>query len=86
MNKTIIEGWITIWIMLLYEFCFTILGNPGKENLVAYFLSRIHNEGEIIPIDDHFYMNIYLLYLFTLTGLNMYITTFVQESYHNICH
>jgi hypothetical protein len=38
----------------LKEFNITILDRPGKENLVADFLSRIKNEDYDIPIDDSF--------------------------------
>jgi hypothetical protein len=38
----------------LKEFNITILDRPRKENLVAYFISRIKNEDDDIPVDDSF--------------------------------
>jgi hypothetical protein len=54
MNKPITNGRITRWLLLLQEFNITIVDRPGKENLVAYFLSRIHNNDENTPVDDSF--------------------------------
>jgi hypothetical protein len=54
MNKTITNGRISKWLLLLQEFNITIVDLPGKENLATYFLFRIHNEGEITPVDDSF--------------------------------
>jgi hypothetical protein len=36
------------------EFNITIVDRPGKENLIADFLSRIHNESENGLVDDSF--------------------------------
>jgi hypothetical protein len=54
MNKPITNGRVTRWLLLLQEFNITILDRPGKENVVADFLSRIHNEGELILVNDNF--------------------------------
>jgi hypothetical protein len=54
MNKPITNGRVTRWLLLLQEFNITILDRPGKENVVAEFLSRIHNEGELILVNDNF--------------------------------
>jgi len=54
MNKPITNGRITRWFWLLKEFNITIVDRPRKENLVAYFLSRIHNGSENDPVDDSF--------------------------------
>jgi hypothetical protein len=54
MNKPITNGRITRWLLLLQEFNITILDRPRKENLVADFLSRINNEGEVVPVEDSF--------------------------------
>jgi hypothetical protein len=54
MNKPITNGRITRWLLLLQEFNITIVDRPGKENLVADFLSRIHNNDENTPVDDSF--------------------------------
>jgi hypothetical protein len=54
MNKPITNGRITRWLLLLQEFNITIIDRPGKENLVADFLSRIQNGSENDPVDDSF--------------------------------
>jgi hypothetical protein len=54
MNKPITNGRVTRWLLLLQEFNITILDRPGKENVVADFLSRIHNEGELVLVNDNF--------------------------------
>ena len=54
MNKPITNGRVTQWILLLQDFTITIVDRPGRENLVADFLSRIqHNDGAK-PVDDAF--------------------------------
>jgi hypothetical protein len=40
--------------LLLQEFNITVLDQPGKDNVVADFLSRIKNEDDDIPVDDSF--------------------------------
>ena len=42
------------WILFLEEFNITIVDHPNTENLVANILSRIHNEGHIIHVEDRF--------------------------------
>ena len=54
MNKSITNGRITRWLLLLQEFNITIMDRPGKENQVADFLSRLHTKGEDVPIFDDF--------------------------------
>jgi len=54
MNKPITNGRITRWLLLLQEFNITIVDRPGKENLVAYFLSQIHNNDGNTLVDDSF--------------------------------
>jgi hypothetical protein len=39
---------------MLKEFNITILDWPRNENLVVYFLSRINNEGEVVPVEESF--------------------------------
>eukprot|EP00253_Pinus_taeda_P010466 PITA_10466 len=36
------------------EFNITVLDRPGKENQVADFLSRLQNQGEVVPVEDSF--------------------------------
>jgi hypothetical protein len=54
MNKPITNGRVPRWVLLLQEFNITILDQPGKENLVANFISCIKHEGDDIPADDSF--------------------------------
>jgi hypothetical protein len=54
MNKSITNGRVTRWLLLLQEFDISIIDRPGKENVVADFLSRLTNEGETIPVEDIF--------------------------------
>jgi hypothetical protein len=54
MNKPITNVRVTRWISLLQEFNITVLDRPGKDNVVADFLSRIKNEDDDIPVDDSF--------------------------------
>lgn len=53
-NKPITNGRNTRWLLLLQKLNITILDKPRKENIVADFLSIIHNEDNSIPIDDIF--------------------------------
>jgi hypothetical protein len=54
MNKPITNGRVTWCLLLLQEFNITILDQPGKENLVVDFISRINHEGDYILVDDSF--------------------------------
>ena len=54
MNKPITNGRVTQWILLFQEFHINIIGRPGKENLVADFLSHIQHEDGTKPVDDTF--------------------------------
>ena len=54
MNKPITNGRITRWLLLLQEFNITIVDRPGKENMVANFLSRINHGGEMKLVNDDF--------------------------------
>lgn len=40
MNKPINHGCIMKWLLLIQEFDITIVDEPGKDNVVADFLSR----------------------------------------------
>jgi hypothetical protein len=42
MNKPVVTGQVIRWLLLLQEFDVTILDKPGRENVVADFLSRLH--------------------------------------------
>jgi hypothetical protein len=54
MKKTVTTGRITRWLLLLQEFNITIVDRPGKENVVADFLSRIPQDSTDIPVNDNF--------------------------------
>jgi hypothetical protein len=54
LNKPITNGRVTRSLLLLQEFNIIVLDQPGKDNVVADFLSRIKNEDDDIPVDDHF--------------------------------
>ena len=41
MNKPDANAWIIRWLLLLQQFDLTIVDTPGKENIVADFLSRV---------------------------------------------
>eukprot|EP00253_Pinus_taeda_P035744 PITA_35744 len=53
MNKFVTNARVTRWLLLLQEFDITIVDRPGKENVVANFLSRLKTN-ENIPVDDSF--------------------------------
>lgn len=54
MNKPVTPGRITRWLLLLQEFDITIVDKPGKDNVVADFLSKLENNIEGTPIEDSF--------------------------------
>ena len=54
MNKPVTNARITRWLLLLQEFDITIVDKPGKENVVAYFLSRFTNSDDILSVEDSF--------------------------------
>ena len=54
MNKPIIPGRITRWMLLLQEFDITIVDKLGKDNVVANFLSRLNTNGETLLAEDNF--------------------------------
>ena len=54
MNKPITNGRVTRWLLLLQKFNIIVIDRPGKENLVAYFLSRIKHNDDTKPVDDTF--------------------------------
>jgi hypothetical protein len=54
MNKPVTTRRITRWILLLQEFNITIVDWPGKENVVADFLSRIPEDSTDILVNDNF--------------------------------
>ena len=51
MDKSVTNGRVTRWLLLLQEFNITILDRPRIENTIADFLSRIKND---TPVEDKF--------------------------------
>ena len=61
MNKPITNGRVTPWLLLLQEFNIIVVDRPGRENLVADFLSRIqHDDGDKLVddtlLDEHLFV------------------------------
>jgi hypothetical protein len=54
MNKPVTPDWITRWLLLLQVFDITIMDHPWKDNIVAYFLSRLENDTQREPVEDSF--------------------------------
>ena len=54
MNKPVTNARVTGWILLLQEFDITILDKPGRENVVADFLSRFTNSDDNFFVEDSF--------------------------------
>jgi len=53
-NKTITNGRITRWLLLMQEFNLIVLDRPGKDNQVEDFLSRLHFPGDLSHVLDKF--------------------------------
>jgi hypothetical protein len=66
MNKPITLRRITRWLLLLQEFDITIVDKPGKDNVVADFLSRLNTNAENLPVEDNF-PDEHIFAIFTLT-------------------
>ena len=54
MRKPITNPRVIRWLLLLQEFNINIIDRPGKDNLVADFLSRMIHLGDNAPVDDTF--------------------------------
>jgi len=63
MNKPDVNAQITRWILLLQWFYLTIIDKPGRENVVANFLSKLALPiGEEGMVDDKFsYENLFTI-------------------------
>ena len=61
MNKPITNARVTRWLSLLQEFYITIVDKPGKENVVADFLSRLTHNDDDSPVEDSFH-NVHLFF------------------------
>ena len=53
-NIPITNGIVTRWLILLQELDITIKDRPGKENLVANFLSRMPKPVDVVAVKDQF--------------------------------
>lgn len=54
MNKLAMYGHLARWLLLMQEFDITIIDKPGKENVVADFLSQLHTPNDLVAIEDSF--------------------------------
>ena len=54
MKKPITNARVTRWLLLLQEFDITIVDRPGKENVIADFISWLTNNDDDTPIKDYF--------------------------------
>ena len=54
MNKPVTNARITRWLLLLQEFNITIVDMPGKENVVANYLSHFTNSDDSLPAEYSF--------------------------------
>jgi hypothetical protein len=71
MNKPVTNGRVTRWFLLLQEFNITIVDKPGKDNVIADFLSRLTNNGDNSPVEDSFPDEHFLQYLLTHHGMQI---------------
>jgi len=74
MNKHDVNAIIIIWFLLLQRFDPTIIDKPGRENVVADFLSRlallVGEEGMVydqLQDDNLFYVLVLSLWFFDIT-------------------
>jgi hypothetical protein len=83
MNKYVTNGRVTRWLLLLQEFDIIVVDKPGKDNVVADFLSRLTNNSDDSPmLRINFLMNTYLQYLLTHCGMQILLIILLQENYH----
>ena len=54
MKKLVTNARITRWMLQLQEFDITIIDRPGKENVVADFLSHFTNSDDNLLVEDYF--------------------------------
>lgn len=54
MNKSITNGRITKWMLLMQYFNIDVQGQPGKVNQVTDFLSRLNSPGDPNLVLDNF--------------------------------
>jgi len=73
-NKPITNGKVTRCLILLQEFNITIKDRPGKENLVADFLSRVPKTDDSTTVEDQFLDE----HLFAVTIKKLWYTNFAN--------
>ena len=62
MNKPITNIRIIRLLFLLQKYGIIVVDRPRRENLVVDFLFRLHNEGEVVPVEDSFpYENLFVV-------------------------
>ena len=66
MNKSITNGRVIRWLLLLQEFNITIIDRPRKQNTVADFLSILQDIKDNTPVEDQF-LDEYLFAISTQT-------------------
>jgi hypothetical protein len=54
MKKPIATSRVIRWLLLLKEFDIILIAKPDRDNIFAYFLSRVTNEGDVVPVEDNF--------------------------------
>jgi hypothetical protein len=54
MNTPITNDRVTRWFLSLQEYDITILNKPGKDNVVANFLSRLTSNENEPHVEDYF--------------------------------
>ena len=84
MNKPITNAQMTRWLLLLQEFDITIVDRPGKENLVADFLSRLHINDDNSPVYDSFSDEHLFVVLLTHLGMHTLLIIWLQGRYLHI--
>lgn len=83
-NKPIIQGWVSRWLLLLQEFTFTIIVRPGKSHVIADQLSRIKS-GELAEgvnkdfLDAHLFQIAALPSWYEKIGEYLSTSTFPKE-------
>ena len=82
MNKSVTNAPVTRWLLLLQEVDITIVDRPGKEKVVADFLSRIKTDDNT-PVDDSFPVSTCLQYLLTHRGMQTLPIIWLQGSYNH---
>lgn len=84
-NKLIIQGRISRWLLFLQDFTFNIIVRPGKNHLIANQLSRIRFVSQPRESTKTFWMLIYFKLLSCLLGTPVWGSTFQHHSFLRRC-